>query len=353
MPELRKDPVVGRWVIISGERAKRPTDLGHEHVRPQAASERCPFCSGQESRTPPEILAYRPQGAPNSPGWAVRVVPNKFPALGIEGQLDRQGDGVFDKMNGIGAHEVIIETPDHGETLASMPVKHVEDVLWACRDRMLDLKKDTRFRSILIFKNFGASAGASLEHSHSQLIALPIVPRAIREQVDGAKQYYTYKERCIYCDILRQESSERIRVVAENEDFLTFSPYAPRFPFETWIAPKEHGAYFEHASPRNLESLAKALKSLLMRSDQVLDYPAYNLVVQSAPLQEAHQHTDSYHWHIEFMPRITRVAGFEWGTGFFINPTSPEDAARILREADIEARPPVAPATTPATELVP
>lgn len=333
MPELRKDPITSRWVIISSDRGKRPSDFNRAPTKPSGQGF-CPFCYGNEAKTPPEILAYRPEGVPNAPGWTVRVVANKFPALGIEGELDRQGDGVYDKMNGIGAHEVIIETPDHSQTLATLPVKNIEDVLWAFRDRMLDLKKDPRFRYILIFKNHGEPAGASLEHTHSQLIALPVVPRSIREQVEGAQQYYDYKERCIYCDIIRQELEQKVRVVAENEDFATLSPYAPRFPFETWILPKVHEAFFEHSSPRIFENLAKAIKVLLTRTDQVLDCPAYNLVLQSAPLRGSQP--ESYHWHIEFMPRLTRIAGFEWGTGFYINPTSPEDATRFLREVAVE-----------------
>jgi UDPglucose--hexose-1-phosphate uridylyltransferase len=333
MPELRKDPITGRWVIIASDRAKRPTDFERAPIKPSGQGF-CPFCYGNESKTPPEILAYRPQGDPNTPGWTVRVVPNKFPALGIEGELARQGEGVYDKMNGIGAHEVIIETPNHEATLASLPTKGIEDVLWAFRDRMLDLKKDPRFRYILVFKNHGEIAGASLEHTHSQLIALPIVPRSIREQVDGAKQYFDFKERCIYCEIIRQELESKTRVVAENEDFVTLSPFAPRFPFETWIFPKRHEAFFEHSSPRNFENLARAIKSLLARTDQVLDCPAYNLVLQSAPIRESN--LESFHWHIEYMPRLTRIAGFEWGTGFYINPTPPEEAAQYLREAQVE-----------------
>ncbi|MGH9412779.1 MAG: galactose-1-phosphate uridylyltransferase [Terriglobales bacterium] len=333
MPELRKDPVTGRWVIIAGDRAKRPSDFGRAPVRPTGQGF-CPFCYGNETKTPPEILAYRAEGAPNTPGWSVRVVPNKFPALGIEGELGRQGEGVYDKMNGIGAHEVIIETPQHDLTLATIPTKAIEDVLWAFRDRMLDLKKDPRFRYILVFKNHGENAGASLEHTHSQLIALPIVPGSIREQVNGARQYYDYKERCIYCDIIRQELDAKVRVVSENDDFVTLSPFAPRFPFETWIFPKHHEAFFEDSSPGNLENLAKALKNLLTRTDTVLDCPAYNLVLQSAPLRESRE--ESFHWHIEYMPRLSRIAGFEWGTGFYINPTPPEDAAKYLREAQIE-----------------
>ena len=334
MPELRKDPITGRWVIISTERAKRPSDFSAEPVERKGGF--CPFCPGHEDKTPPEILACRSDGSgPNSQGWWVRVVPNKFPALGIEGDLNRQGEGLFDKMGGIGAHEVIIETPDHGLTLATLPEKRIEDVLWAFRERMLDLQRDKRFRYILIFKNHGAPAGASLEHSHSQLIALPIVPKRVREEVDGAKSYYGYKERCIYCDIVRQERDSGIRVVAENESFLTVAPYAPRFPFETWILPKEHESAFENSQSHFYRDLARALKNFLMRIDKVLEMPSYNLVLHTSPVKEVPN--DYYHWHLEMMPKLTRVAGFEWGTGFYINPTPPEEAARFLREVPLES----------------
>jgi UDPglucose--hexose-1-phosphate uridylyltransferase len=234
-------------------------------------------------------------------------------------------------MNGIGAHEVVIETPDHGATLASLPAKRIEDVLWAFRDRILDLKKDRRFKYVLLFKNHGEAAGASLEHTHSQLIALPILPIYVAEELQGAKQYYIYKERCVFCDIIRQETDSGLRVVAENEDFLTLAPYAPRFPFESWILPKSHESAFENSSSHMFENLAKALKLLLMKADRVLDNPPYNLVVHTSPVQDPTN--EYYHWHIEFMPKLTKTAGFEWGTGFYINPTPPEEAAKFLREA--------------------
>lgn len=300
----------------------------------------CPFCYGNESKTPPEILAFRPNsnGAPppqkDSPGWTVRVVPNKFPALGIEGNLNRQAEGMFDKMNGIGAHEVIIETPEHTQTLATMPAKRIEDVLWAFRDRILDLRQDKRFKYILLFKNHGEAAGASLEHSHSQLIALPILPRRVVEELEGAKQYFIYKERCVFCDVIRQELDTAVRVVAENESFVTLAPYAPRFPFETWILPKRHESAFENSSSQMFRDLSYALKTLLIKADRVLDNPAYNMIIHTSPVQEPEQ--EHYHWHIEFMPKLTKTAGFEWGTGFYINPTPPEEAAKFLREASVE-----------------
>jgi UDPglucose--hexose-1-phosphate uridylyltransferase len=296
----------------------------------------CPFCYGNEAKTPPEIQAYRPnqngaQPQRDTPGWTVRVVPNKFPALGIEGNLDRQAEGLFDKMNGVGAHEVIVESNEHNATLASMTPKNIEDVLWTFRDRILDLKKDRRLKYILIFKNYGEAAGATLEHTHSQLIALPVVPIYVAEEIEGAKQYYIYKERCVFCDIARQETESGIRVVAENDDFLTIAPYAPRFPFETWILPKQHESAFENSSSRMFQNLAKAIRTLLNKANRVLDDPPYNLVIHSSPTQDSNN--DHYHWHIEFVPKLTKVGGFEWGTGFYINPTPPEEAARFLREA--------------------
>jgi UDPglucose--hexose-1-phosphate uridylyltransferase len=333
VPELRKDPVTNRWVIIATDRAKRPTDFVREKVTIHSSGF-CPFCPGNESKTPPEIMAYRPDGSGrNQPGWTLRVVPNKFPALGIEGTLSRQGEGLYDKMNGIGAHEVIIETTDHQLTIASMPIRSVEDVIWSYRDRILDLKKDRRFRYVLIFKNHGEAAGASLEHTHSQLIALPVVPMRVREEVDNAREYYNYKERCIFCDILRQEQEAGVRVIAENKDFAALAPFAPRFPFEMWILPKVHQSAFEESQKHEFEQLARMLKEVLTRLDKVLDFPAYNYTIHTSPLTEANN--DHYHWHLEIMPKLTKVAGFEWGTGMYINPTPPEEAARFLREAVI------------------
>jgi len=332
MPELRKDPVTSRWVIISTERGRRPSDFTHEPERPKGGF--CPFCPGHEDKTPPEVLAYRSNGgAPNSPGWSLRVVPNKFPALRIEGDLNRQGDGIYDKMQGIGAHEVIIEGPGHKDTLASLPEQRVEDVLWAFRDRILDLKKDQRFRSILIFKNHGEAAGASLEHTHCQLIATPIVPKVVQEEVEGAREYYSYKERCVFCDMVRQEMAQGVRTIAENEDFAAIAPFAARFPFETWLLPKMHDPTFEDAQKHEYVHLARILKEVLLRMDAVLGNPPYNLILHNSPLRDGDGR--HYHWHVELMPKLTRVAGFEWGSGFYINPTPPEEAARFLRDATL------------------
>ena len=335
MPELRKDPVTGRWVIIATERAKRPSDFVREKVEIHGGRF-CPFCYGNESKTPPEIMAYRPDGsARNTPGWTLRVVANKFPALGIEGSLNRQGEGLYDKMNGVGAHEVIVESPAHESTLAMLTPKQIEDVLWAYRDRILDLKQDRRFKYILIFKNHGEAAGASLEHSHSQLIALPVVPKRVLEEIEGSKDYFGYRERCVYCDIISQEKESGHRVIAENQCLLALAPFAPRFPFEMWIVPKEHQSAFEESHKQDYGELAAILKDMLTRLDTVLESPAYNFVIHTSPVPEALN--SYYHWHMEIMPKLTKVAGFEWGTGFYINPTPPEESAKFLREAAVPA----------------
>jgi UDPglucose--hexose-1-phosphate uridylyltransferase len=328
MPELRRDPVTGRWVIISTDRQKRPNDFLIEHAT-VIGREHCPFCPGHEEMTPPEILAYRDHTPPNSPGWQVRVVPNKFPALKVEGTLDREGEGLFDRMTGVGAHEVIIETPDHDKTMAQMSEQEIERVLWASRERVLDLKRDFRLKYIIVFKNHLAAAGATLEHGHSQLIALPIVPNLVREKIDGAKAHYQAKERCVFCDIVRQELSSGRRVITETGDIVTLAPYASRFPFEAILLPRQHGARFEDAPRSQVESLARAIKAILMRIDRALEHPAYNLIVHSAPFAESID--DVYHWHVELTPKLTRIAGFEWGTGFYINPVSPEEATQVLR----------------------
>ncbi len=334
MPELRKDPIIGRWVIISTERGKRPSDFGSG--REERENKFCPFCEGHEDKTPPEILAYRRSGSlKNGEGWFLRVVSNKFPALQIEGDIHRRGEGIFDKMNGIGAHEVVIETPDHSKTLADLDDKGVQDVFWAYRDRILDLQKDRRFRYALVFKNEGKAAGASLQHSHSQIIAMPIVPKRVVEELTGARAYFNYKERCIFCDIIDQELEDNVRVIIQDEHFVALAPYAPRFPFETWVLPKKHDSSFEDALEIHIHSLARVMKEILVRINCVLENPPYNFVLHTSPFNK--RNNPYYHWHIEIMPKLTKVAGFEWGTGFYINPTPPEEATRFLLETKISA----------------
>ncbi len=337
MPELRKDPVVGRWVIISTERSRRPTNF--VPATRGKSTGFCPFCPGNEDKTPPAVYAARSdQGPTNAPGWTVRVVPNKFPALQIEGGLDRHGEGLYDRMNGVGAHEVVIESPDHQLELADLPVAHIHQVLLAYRERIIDLHKDKRLRYVLIFKNHGEQAGATLEHTHSQLIAMPIIPRFLQEELEGARRYYELKERCVFCDIVHQETADNNgrRVVAMNDRFVALEPFAPRFPFETWILPRRHDASYQTTGdPAEYLELAALLKDTLGRLNRALDRPPYNFVLHTAPVSDGD--LEYYHWHLEIMPNLTRVAGFEMGSGFHINPTPPEDAAQYLREIAAEA----------------
>lgn len=331
MPELRKDPITDSWVIVSTDRARRPSDFLRESTPREPSGRFCPFCAGNESKTPPEVLAYRNGSSANQPGWSLRVIPNKFPVLGIEGELDREGEGLFDRMQGIGAHEVLIESPEHALSLTDLSEKSIHQLLWAFRERVEDLRRDRRLRYVLLFKNHGEAAGATLEHTHSQLIALPVVPKRVQEELDGAKAYYNFKERCIFCDLIRQESKSRTRLVMETDRFVVLEPYAARFPFETWILPKQHKSHFKEADPHSLENLAWVLRATLRKIEKVLEWPPYNLIVHTAPLQE--EATDYFHWHIEIIPKLTRVAGFEWGSGFYINPTPPEESAQFLRDA--------------------
>ncbi|UCD18334.1 MAG: galactose-1-phosphate uridylyltransferase [Candidatus Zixiibacteriota bacterium] len=331
MPEFRRDPVIGRWVIISTDRGKRPSSFGN--LPKQEEPKMCPFCPGNESSTPPEVLAFRENGSqPNKPGWFLRVISNKYPALRVEGNLNREPKGLYDKMNGVGAHEVIIETPGHYKDLADLSHEEIKNVLWAYRERSLDLRRDRRFKYVLIFKNHGEAAGASLEHSHSQLIATPIIPRRVEEEIDGANRYYDFKERCIFCDIIRQELTDKERIISDYGDFIAFSPFASRHPFETWLLPKQHMAHLTDMAPGIYIYLAEALKDLLNRLRVALNNPPFNFIIHTAPFGE--EYDEVYHWHFEVIPKLTKVAGFEWGSGFYINPTKPEDAAAYMREID-------------------
>jgi UDPglucose--hexose-1-phosphate uridylyltransferase len=330
VPELRKDPVTGRWVIIATDRAKRPSDFARATVELHP-SRICPFCPGNETKTPPEILVFGRNGSRNLSDWSLRVVPNKFPALRVEGELQREGEGLYDKITGVGAHEVIIESPDHMSTLSTVPEKRVEDLFWAFRERVVDLRRDIRLKYILLFKNHGEAAGMTLEHTHSQLIALPVVPKRVQEELEGAKRHFDFKERCVFCDIVHQERSDEARIVIETDHFLSFAPYAARFPFESWILPKHHASNFDQITTTEMQNLASVLQRTLRKIDKTLERPPYNFVLHTAPLQDAP--VGYFHWHIELIPKLTRVAGFEWGSGFYINPTPPEEAANYLRNA--------------------
>lgn len=330
MPELRKDYVTDTWVVFSTYRGHRPIETQQESGgRDRTVT--CPFCPGNEGLTPPEILAYRNGGVPNGPGWWVRCVPNKFPALTIEGEVERKVTQLFHSVNGVGAHEVIVETPEHRANFATLGEKQLQEVISAYRDRYLDLTKDSRFKYILIFKNHGAEAGASLHHPHSQLIATPIVPRRIMDELRAARDFYEETGgSCIYDEIVEEERKAGDRVLLESPDFLALCPYASRYPFETWILPTRHEVRFEEMDDGEGQALARFLKEVFGRLDGLLNDPPFNSYIHTAPCDRRdHRY---YHWHLEITPRLSRTAGFERGTGFYINPVPPEDAARLLRD---------------------
>ena len=329
MSELRRDPVVGRWVIVDTDYPNKPEDFEYEQYIPKGGV--CPFCYGNESMTPPEINSFRdPNTTPNTPGWYVRVVPNKFPALQIERELDRRGLGMYDMSNGIGAHEVLIETPYHNKDISDLLNQEVENIISMSCTRAKDLIKDKRFKYIMLFRNYGQAAGASLEHPHTQIVALPMVPKNVMEEIRGAQHYFEYRERCIFCDIIRQEIQEKERVILENKYFVSFCPFVSRFPFEIWIIPKRHNAYFCHMPTEEIPALASILKDTITKIKKVFVNLSYNFIVHSSPIN-GDGGIEYYHWHIEFMPKLMRVAGFEWGTGFYIDPTSPELAVEYLK----------------------
>ncbi len=330
MSELRRDPIVGRWVIVDTDHPNKPEDFEHEEHGWRGGV--CPFCYGNESMTPPEIDAIRnPNTGPNTSGWQVRVVPNKFPALQIEGDLDRRGLGIYDMSCGVGAHEVIIESPYHHKDLPDLLNQEIENIISMICRRAQDLVKDKRFKYIMLFKNYGPAAGASLEHPHTQLVALPMVPKNALEEIKGANDYFEYRERCVFCDIIRQESQDKERIILENKYFLSFCPFVSRFPFEIWIIPKKHNGYFCHLPTEEVPHLASILKDTLTKLKNVFASPAYNFIIHSSPVN-GDGNIDYYHWHIELMPKLTRVAGFEWGSGFYLVSTPPELAAKYLRE---------------------
>ena len=334
MSILRKDPVSGGWVIIAEERSGRPPDYCAVNISPETEGKLCPFCEGHESATPNEIYAFRNNGStPNGPGWSLRVIPNKFAVLHIEGELNRSGDGIYDMMNGVGAHEVLIETPRHDFRMGEYSQGRMELLIRAYRDRVVDLNRDQRFKYVQVFRNYGTVAGAMIEHPHSQIIALPITPRWVREEMVNARDHYGYKERCLFCDIVNQELKDRSRLVYENRSFIAFEPFASKFPFETWIIPKAHSHDFQFLADSDISLLAEVLRRSLYAIQMALDNPPFNFIIHSSPrlgVAASANVQREYHWHIEIIPRITRLAGFEWGTGFYINPTLPERAAEFL-----------------------
>jgi UDPglucose--hexose-1-phosphate uridylyltransferase len=326
MPELRKDYITDTWVIFAPVRSQRP--IAGTASRRTTDPESCPFCEGHEHLTPPETYALR-DGPRDSPGWRVRCVPNRYPALEPIGPVDRSSEAMFGRVSGVGSHEVIVEAPDHGGHLGLMGDDQVGRVVRAYRERIRDLSGDPRTRYVLVFKNHGERAGASISHPHSQLIAMPIVPQRIVEEVEGARRHASANPGgCGFCEVLEAELADGRRIIARDDAFVALSPFAARFPFETWIAPRAHAAAFESLDDAGSTRFARILKDVLARLYVVLNDPDLNFYIHTAPVGAP---ADSFHWHVEVTPRLAEIAGFERGTGMFINQVMPEDAAAILR----------------------
>ena len=335
MSQMRKDVFSGGWVIMAETDTVRPSEFRFKKfVRDRTF---CPFCETNEASTPPEVFAIRRPGSlPNGPGWQVRVVPNAHPRLRIEGELGRRPEGFHDLMNGVGADEVIAETPRHDRSLHELEAHEVADVIRAWVARTVDLERDQRMRYVLIFKNHGEEAGArTISHSISQLMALPVTPRAIKTKLMVARDYYLRKERCIYCDVLQQEISDRRRVVAGNDAFVAFAPFASRTPFAVSIFPQFHSSAFSRIDPSQIEKLASILRDVLQKLDQTIGGAPYNLSLQDRPFlrpRKGYWETieEDFHWHLEILPQIIPTTGFERASWFFYNPVPPEIAARCL-----------------------
>ncbi|UCD55162.1 MAG: galactose-1-phosphate uridylyltransferase, partial [Candidatus Omnitrophota bacterium] len=303
---------------------------------------KCPFCEGNESLTPPEVYALRKaRTRPNAPGWEIRVVSSISPFLNILGDLDRHGKRMYDLMNGIGNHEVLIATPHHGPDAFIKDLSQIEKLTGVIIKRMRELKKDQRLKYVLIFKNHGkAAGGGNIPHEHLQLIATPVTPKRVKEELVGSKRYFEYKDRCVFCDMIIQELDQKERVFLEIDNFLAINPYCSRFPFETWILPRKHSCDFDTMSKNEIKSFSRVFQSTMRGMIKTLGNFPYNIILHTSPFRRRKKKgywetiENDYHWHIEIMPRLTQVAGFEWGSGFYINPTPPEQACAYLKETE-------------------
>lgn len=328
--ELRRDLVRDNWVIIATDRALKPNDfpINKGREKPRVSEKQfCPFCEGNESFTTDEISAVRDNDTlPDTPGWTIRTIPNKFSAFKLEGELELKKSGIFESCNGLGQHEVVVETPEHGIDFYQLPVDRIKQIYSMLQQRYRELAKDTRIKYIQIYKNRGLFAGASLEHSHSQILAFPGVPRANQ----GISRYYEREGKCLLCTILAGEKENKQRLVYEGKHFLLICPYASRFSYETWLIPKRHTEHFADINDEELDEMANIIKAFMPAMLDCLNDPSYNMVINTAPVNQ--EVGGGYHWFLEIVPRLIVAAGVEFATGYYMNPVAPEIAAAMLRE---------------------
>lgn len=334
MAELRLDPTSRRWVV-TGKRPALSTALD--------SGSQCAFCPGFERFTPQTICERRDA----SGGWTVRAFADRAPVFRIEGDLDREGEGMFDRMNAVGAHEIIVETPKHGVMLSHQPAEQIATVLSVYRDRILDLKKDHRLRYVSVFKRQGQGGPPLDEHAHSQVLATPVVPSAVAAECRWSRFHFHRKERCLFCDMVREEIQSGSRIVDQTPDFISLCPYAARFPYELWILPVEHSSAYEGdiAEAERKTSLAKLLKLSLLRMERISE--ALRMIVHTEPNLDAKGPSedwwqtvrDDYHWHIEITPELETEVHYLGSEGFYFNPIPAEEAAVVLRAMDPEPSP--------------
>jgi UDPglucose--hexose-1-phosphate uridylyltransferase len=335
VPDLRKDPLLDRWVIIAPQRAGRPNEFRVASCARTAKS--CPFCAGHEHDTPPALATYPEVGsAGRGVGWQVRVVPNRYAALHSESVLGRSCGGLFESLGGYGEHEVIIESPDHVVSLTDLSDEQAFLTFLCYRDRLRHWRGVPNLASGFAFKNVGPAAGASLEHTHSQLIVMPVVPLTLQSELSGSDRFFRKHRQCAFCAVIDEELERDVRIVCRTDNFVAFCPFASRFPYEMWIVPAQHASHFEEIETAWIRELAQLAVDVIGRMEAVLGRPDYNYLIHSAPFDTSA--VDHYHWHIEIFPRTTTTAGFEWGTGFHINPVPPEDAVSRLRAVSQLAR---------------
>lgn len=334
MPELRRDPITRGWVIVAPERQRRPSDFFTKSAKEETGH--CPFCSLHEDDSKESLQNFSaPENSEED--WNISVIEDKYPLLNPTESSEGFGDGMYDLRGGYGHHELVIESREHSACFESMSLKHIEAIFSAYQQRMINLSKDVKVSHVLISRNTGHYAGANIHHPHSHIVGLPIVPKKIFEEMEGSGNYFDYRERCLFCDIITQEGDDKSRVIMEDEHFIAFCPYASRFPFEVTIIPRIHQSGFESINSAEIESLAKHVKSIFKGINSLLGDPPLNYIIHSAPFSDCgHREFEKshsfFHWHIEILPKLTRIAGFEWGTGFYINPMLPEEAAEHIRE---------------------
>lgn len=331
MAELRQNVVTREWVIINPERARRPDQFVREKMArtplPMSDPE-CPFCVGNEHLTLNE--SFRIAEGDN---WRVRVIANKFPALTNSGERLRKAEGIYRSMSAVGFHEVIVEHPLHNMTIALMPDEHVADILKAYRQRYREIRWDERVEAVIIFKNHGESAGTSLVHPHSQLVATPIVPNQIRNRMEEAIRYFDDAGECVCCRTLKDEISAGERIIYENGSYVAFVPYAALSPFHIWIFPRRHSSSFDETTDVEIPDLAKCLRTVLAKLHYGLIDPDFNYSIRSIPTRELH--VEYFHWYLTIVPRVTKTAGFEIGSGMYVNTALPEESAEFLRKVEI------------------